>query len=357
MRKIIHLDMDAFFASVEQHDHPELRGKPVIIGGSSARRGVVSTCSYEARAYGVHSAMATARAEKLCPQGIYLPGNMDRYREVSAEIRAIFLSITDLVEPLSIDEAFLDVTENSRNCRSATKLARELQREIFDRTGLTASAGVSYNKFLAKVASGIRKPAGLTVITPEEAPTFLEALPIEKFFGIGKVTAARLKRMNIRNGRDLKQLELPLLCSLFGKSGAFYYHIVRGIDERPVEPDTGERKSIGRETTFANDLSDWRLIKPHLHHLTRDVCRTLQHQKLAGKTISVKIRYENFQTATRSATFHTPLDTANAIEAVALELLHKTELPKRKIRLLGVTVSNFPSEAELARPVQLEFDF
>ncbi len=356
MRKIIHLDMDAFFASVEQHDHPELRGKPVIVGGSAARRGVVSTCSYEARAFGVHSAMATARAEKLCPQGIFLPCNMDRYKEVSEEIRAIFYRCTELVEPLSIDEAFLDVTVNSRHCRSATRLARELQREIFDRTGLTASAGVSYNKFLAKIASGMHKPAGLTVITPEEATAFLEALPIDKFYGIGRVTATKLKRMNIRTGRDLKQLELPLLISLFGKSGAFYYHIVRGVDERPVEPD-GERKSVGRETTFANDLSDWRLIKPHLHHLSRDVARTLQRQKLAGKTVSVKVRYENFQTATRSASFHAPLDEAGAIETIAWQLLHKTELPKRKIRLLGVTVSNFPSEAELARPVQLEFDF
>lgn len=355
-RKIIHIDMDAFFASVEQHDKPELRGKPVIVGGSVERRGVVSTCSYEARAFGVHSAMPMARALRLCPKGVFIEGNMKRYREVSKQIHAIFHEFTAQVEPLSIDEAFLDVTTNTRNNSSATVLAREIQREIYNRTGLTASAGVSYNKFLAKVASGLKKPAGLTVITPDRALEFLEALPIEQFYGIGKVTAGKLRNMNIRTGRDLKALNLDMLTAHFGKAGLFYFHIVRGIDDRPVEIDE-DRKSVGRENTYATDLTDQRQIRIHIRALARKVARILQRNKLAGKTVTLKVRYENFQTVTRSASFHHPLDNGEAIGEVAVQLLAKTETKHRPVRLLGVTVSNFPTEEELARPIQLEFNF
>ncbi len=356
VRKIIHVDMDAFFASIEQRDRPELRGKPVIVGGSAERRGVVSTCSYEARAFGVHSAMPTARALRLCPQGIFLDVDMRKYQAVSAEIRAIFHEYTDLVEPMSIDEAFLDVTENRRGFTSATRLARELLREIFRRTGLTASAGVSCNKFLAKVASGLRKPAGLSVIPPEQVESFLEALPIEKFYGIGRVTASRLRRMNIRTGRDLKQLDLAILTANFGKSGAFYYQIVRGIDDRPVEI-TDERKSVGRETTFAEDVSDPRRLRIVLRSLARKVASRLIRHHLAGRTVTLKVRYDDFQTVTRAASFHHFLNNGEAIGEIAVGLLARTEVARRPVRLIGVTVSNFPTEEELSRPVQLEFDF
>ena len=245
MRKIIHIDMDAFFASIEQRDRPGLRGLPVIVGGSAERRGVVSTCSYEARAFGVHSAMPMRTAQRLCPQAVYLEVDMKKYRNESARIREIFYSVTDLVEPVSIDEAYLDVTENKRSESSATRLARAVQREIFLKTGLTASAGVSYNKFLAKIASDLKKPAGLTVIPPERAMEFLDSLPVGKFHGIGKVSAAKLTGMNIRTGRDLRQLDAATLSALFGKTGLFYYNIVRGIDNRPVEVED-EPKSIGR---------------------------------------------------------------------------------------------------------------
>ncbi len=356
MRKIIHIDMDAFFASVEQLDHPEWRGKPLIVGGASSRRGVVSTCSYEARTYGVHSAMATARAEKLCPQGIFIEGNMARYREMSEAIRAIFFEYTDLVEPLSIDEAFLDVTHNFKGVASATKLARMLQREIFERTGLTASAGVSYCKFLAKVASDLRKPAGLAVIPPETAERFLENLPIENFYGIGKVTAKKFKGMNIRYGRDLKKLDVGTLSANFGKNGVFYYEIVRGIDERPVEIGD-ERKSVGRENTFPTDLGDLRLIRAQLRLLARLVEKSLRRRQLAGRSVTLKVRYDNFQTVTRTTTFHTPVCEAAVIAQLAIGLLDRTEAGKRKVRLLGISVAHFPSVEELDRPIQLEFDF
>ncbi len=356
VRKIIHIDMDAFFASVEQLDHPEWRNKPVIVGGPADKRGVVSTCSYEARAFGVHSAMPMARAQRLCPQGIFVSGNMRRYCEISDRIREIFLEITPLVEPLSIDEAFLDVTCNNLNCRSATLLAGEIRRRIYTETGLTASAGVSFNKFLAKVASGMRKPAGLTVITPEKALPFLDSLPVEKFYGIGKVTAGKLRRMNIKTGRELKELSLETLVAHFGKAGAFYYDIVRGRDDRPVEPGD-ERKSVGRENTYARDIADPQLIRIHVRSLARKVARSLQKLSLAGKTVTLKVRYDNFQTVTRSASFHLPMDNGEAIGEVAAGLLAKTEAFSRPVRLLGVTVSNFPDREEAGRPVQLLFDF
>ncbi len=356
VRKIIHIDMDAFFASVEQRDRPELRGVPVIVGGSAERRGVVSTCSYEARAFGVHSAMPMKTAQHLCPQAAFLPGDYAKYRQVSETIRAIFFEYTDLVEPISIDEAYLDVTGNKRNNPSATRLAREIQRRIFEETRLTASAGVSYNKFLAKVASDLRKPAGLTVIRPEEAQAFLDSLPVEKFHGIGHVSAAKLQSINVRTGHDLRQLDRSVLTSLFGKTGLFYYNIVRGIDERPVDP-AEERKSVGKETTFAEDCSDLRKLRILIRTLSHKVARRLQTKALAGKTVTVKVRYGDFTTVTRSASFHRPVNDGNGIGEIALSLAAKTEWGKRPVRLLGVTVGNFPQPGEEEKAIQLEFDF
>lgn len=356
MRKIIHIDMDAFFASIEQRDRPELRGLPVIVGGSPERRGVVSTCSYEARAFGVHSAMPMRTAIRLCPEATVLEPDIRKYSRVSAQIREIFFGITPLVEPVSIDEAYLDVTENSLGEPSATRVGRHLQREIYRITGLTASAGVSYNKFLAKVASDQKKPAGLTVIRPEDATAFLDTLPVGKFHGIGRVTAARLESMNVKTGHSLRELDLSVLSSMFGKVGVFYYQIVRGIDDRPVEPET-ERKSVGRETTLAEDCSDLRRIRILVRLLSRKVGHILERKGLAGRTVTLKVRYENFDTVTRSLSGDHSLSDGAVIGELAIQLLQKTEAGKRPVRLLGVTVSNFPSEEEQKRAVQLEFDF
>jgi len=356
MRKILHIDMDAFFASIEQRDRPELRGLPVIVGGVSKKRGVVSTCSYEARAFGVHSAMPMGIAVRLCPQATFLDVDMKKYCRESARIREIFHEATDLVEPVSIDEAYLDVTENKLGETSATRLARRIQREIFQRTGLTASAGVSYNKFLAKVASDLKKPAGLSVITPERAPGFLDALPVEKFHGIGKVSAARLTGMNIHSGHDLRQLDAATLTALFGQVGLFYYNIVRGVDDRPVEVEE-EPKSVGHEVTLAEDCTDRRKLRILLRQLARRVAHRLQAGNLAGRTVTVKVRYGNFETVTRSLSLPEPVCDGAEIGEIAVELAAKTELTTRPIRLLGVTVGNFagpdpePSFEQLLLPL------
>ncbi len=352
--------MDAFFAAVEQRDNPALRGLPVIVGGPAEKRGVVSTCSYEARAFGVHSAMATARAKRLCPQGVFISGNMEKYAAVSRKIREVFYQYTDLVEVLSIDEAFLDVTASPKLGRSATRLAQEIQREIFRRTCLTCSAGVSYNKFLAKVASGLNKPAGVTVIPPDRAIDFLENLPVEKFYGIGRATASRLKNMNIRYGRDLKAMDLNMLKSHFGKNGEFYYYIVRGIDDRPVDPG-GERKSFGRETTFPQDLTDPGKMRIFIRKLALKVSRMLQKEKVRCRSVTVKVKYSDFNTVTRSMSFHSPTDDGDEIGSIAVELLGRTEAGNKPVRLLGVSSGNLISRSEEElnknRPVQLEFDF
>jgi DNA polymerase-4 len=347
--------MDAFYASIEQRDHPEMRGRPVIVGGAVERRGVVATCSYEARSFGIHSAMPMGRAKSLCPNGIFLEGDMRKYREVSEQIRAIFHEYAVLVEPLSIDEAYLDVTENRKNCASASRLARMIQVDIFQKTGLTASAGVSYNKFLAKVASGLKKPAGLSVVTPEEAEGFLDILPIEKFHGIGRVTAQKLRGMNVKTGRELKRLDPETLTAHFGKTGLYFYHIVRGVDDRPVTPDE-DHKSLGRENTFPVDLADLRRIRINIRTLARKVSDELTRYNLAGRTVTLKVRYGDFQTVTRSVSVAVPVAAGEEIGDIAVELLRKTEAGQRPVRLLGVTVSNFPAKNE-PPAIQLEFDF
>jgi len=355
-RKIIHIDMDAFYASVEQRDNPAWRGKPVIVGGGFHKRGVVSACSYEARKYGVHSAMPGSMARRLCPDGIFTPVNMAKYSAVSKQINSIFHEFTDVVEPMSLDEAYLDVTSNKINCPSATIIAKMIRQRIQETTALTASAGVSYNKFIAKIASDVKKPDGLTVILPSQAEAFLDDLPVARFFGIGKVTAKALNSIGIKYGRDLKCLSLDNLVARFGKSGRWYYNIVRGIDNSPVNPDW-QRKSLGRETTFEEDINDPSEIKKVIYELCNEVSKQLRQYGLEGRTVTLKVRYDDFKTVTRGQTFSRLTKQFDVIYNVAMELLSRTQAGERKVRLLGVTVSNFPTPEELAGPIQLEFPF
>ena len=355
--------MDAFFASVEMRDNPRLRNRPLIIGGAPESRGVVATASYEARRFGVHSAMSARRAQELCPHGIFMRPNMEKYKTESAAILEILRRYTPLVEPVSIDEAYLDVTVNNFGDPSATRIAADIRRAILKERGLTASAGVSFNKFLAKMASERRKPDGLSVITPQGAPKFLETLPIDKFHGIGKVTAAKFMKIGVRTGKELLALDKTILTANFGKVGFFYYNIVRGIDERPVEP-VWERKSVGRETTFETDTKDAETLASVLRSLSTMVSARLRRAALAGRTVTLKVRYCDFQTMTRAASFPAPTDVPEQIAAAAEALLAGLSADPRPIRLLGVTVSNFkspdvpPNDAPPEpTAIQLEFDF
>ncbi|MBQ9336927.1 MAG: DNA polymerase IV [Lentisphaeria bacterium] len=360
MRKIIHIDMDAFFASVEIRDDPSLRGKPVIVGGPPNSRGVVATCSYEARKFGIHSGMASSAAYRLCPQAVFLPGNHEKYAAVSRRIRQIFLDYTDLVEPVSIDEAYLDVTVNKFGIPYATRIAREIKRRILQTTRLTASAGVSYNMFLAKIASDYHKPDGLTVITPERAPEILRTLPIGKFYGIGRVTEKYLLEHGVRTGADLLRMSKLELVQTFGKTGEYYYNVVRGIDDREVTPEH-EPKSMGTESTFSHDTSDMTELVPFLHRQSEEVAADLKKHHYAGKTITVKVKFFDFRTITRSRSIGEYTCDPDVIFSVARDLLEHTEAERIPVRLLGVTVSNFPEpekdESEPGRMIQPEFDF
>ena len=355
-RKIIHIDMDAFYAAVEQRDKPRLRGQPVIVGGDPASRGVVATCSYEARRFGVHSAMAAARAARLCPGAIFVRPRFEVYRAVSAEIRAVFHEFTDLVEPLSLDEAFLDVTENKRDIAYGSRVAREILAEIRRRTDLSASAGVSYNKFLAKIASDLRKPGGLTVITPDQAPGFIADLPVRRFHGIGQVTEKRLLDQGIANGADLRRCSKEALQKLFGRSGEYFYNIARGIDHRPVVPNR-IRKSIGKETTLAADCSDRQEMRVILRSLAERVAALMRRRGTSGLTLTLKVKYHDFQNVTRSTTVDQPLDEASAMLQLADDLLAKTEAGQRPIRLLGLTISNLTTDLAVEATTQLELPF
>ncbi|WP_306548212.1 DNA polymerase IV [Desulfobulbus sp.] len=347
-RKIIHIDMDAFYASVEQRDRPELRGLPVIVGGPPKSRGVVAACSYEARAFGVHSAMPSVRAQQLCPQAVFLRPRMARYQEVSGQIMALFRRYTPLVEPLSVDEAFLDVTDNLLGEPSATRIAQAIRAAIGEATGLTASAGVSYNKFLAKIASGHNKPNGITVIPPDQAKTFIAALPIGKFYGVGRVTEQKMLDRSIRTGADLLRFSRQEMVALFGKTGHFFYEIARGQDLRPVEP-VRVRKSIGSETTFAEDILDYARLSAELYQIVSQVARVLAEKQTGGRTLSLKVRYSDFTTITRSCTIAQGFFSVADILASLPRLLAATEAGRRKIRLLGVTVANLCSEQEARR--------
>jgi DNA polymerase-4 len=358
IRKIIHIDMDAFYASVEQRDRPELKGKPVIVGGDPNSRGVVAACSYEARRFGIHSAMASSKAYRLCPDAMFIRPRFDMYRAVSAQIREIFCEYTDLVEPLSLDEAFLDVTENYTGIASATLIAKEIKKKIYDRTGkLTASAGVSFNKFIAKVASDMNKPDGLTVITPEMADEFIDRLPIRKFFGVGKVTEEKMLNLGIKTGADLKKYTKAQLIELFGKSGSYFYSIAHGNDERPVEPNR-IRKSIGKETTFSLDIDDTDQMLEILQDIADRLENSLIKREAKGRTITLKVKYYDFQSTTRSITIDEPADSASVIMKYIKPLLFKTEAGTKKVRLLGISISNFDDqESNIGTCAQLLLPF
>ena len=351
MRKIIHIDMDAFFASVEQLDNPELRGRPVAVGGSGARS-VVAAASYEARKFGVRSAMPSVTAKRLCPDLIFVKHHFERYHEISGEVFRIFKSYTELVEPLSIDEAFLDVTDDIQKIESATLIAKRIKKDIREKTGLTASAGISINKFLAKIASEVKKPDGLFVIKPEEAEKYIENLPIEKFYGIGKVTASKMHKLGIHNGSDLKRWDLLSLVRNFGKSGAFYYDIVRGIDDRPVEPES-ERKSVGTELTFEKDLTTNFEIIAELYKIEKELMKRLDEAETTGRTITVKVKFSDFRQLTRSKTLQNYVRDFDTLHKEVTSIRKSLELPGNRIRLLGVSISNLENDESSDRQMNL----
>jgi len=353
-RKIIHIDMDAFYASVEQHDFPELKGKPLAVGGSEIR-GVVSAASYEARKFGVRSAMSGVQAKKQCPDLIFVRPRFDRYTEISKIIRKIFYEFTDLVEPLSLDEAYLDVTQNKKGNPSATLLAQEIRKRIFEETGLTASAGISINKFVAKVASDYNKPNGQKTVNPDEVEAFLEALDIRKFYGIGKVTAERMYQLGIYSGKDLKTRSLAFLEQHFGKSGTHYFYIVRGIHNSPVKPNRIS-KSVGAERTFNENLSSEVFMEDRLESIAKELERRLQKHKIAGKTVTLKIKYSDFSQQTRSKTLPYFISDKALLLETAKELLYQEKL-KESVRLLGISLNNLNTEVKKTVVVQLKFEF
>lgn len=336
-RKIIHVDMDAFFASVEQRDQPEYQGKPLIVGGQPNSRGVVAACSYEARKFGIHSAMPSSRAYRLCPQAIFVPPRFEAYREVSNQIREIFWQYATQVEPLSLDEAYLDVTYTADFDGSATRIAQAIKAEILTKTQLNASAGVSYNKFLAKIASDMDKPNGLYVIKPEQGLAFVADLPIGKFHGIGPATEKKMHQLGIRTGGDLRKKSLLALVEKFGQSGQYYYNIARAIDERPVR-STRVRKSLGKETTFAEDILSVALLTEKLNELAEQVLTKLGQQTLQAKTITLKVKYANFQQVTRAQSVEVGLDL-HAIKRWIPQLLQRTKAGEQAIRLVGLSLS------------------
>tara|TARA_R110002020_G_scaffold114593_2_gene263475 strand:- start:96595 stop:97692 length:1098 start_codon:yes stop_codon:yes gene_type:complete len=359
IRKIIHVDMDAFYASVEQLDNPDLRGKPLAVGGGETR-GVVAAASYEARKFGVRSAMSGYLAKKKCPDLIFVKPRFTRYREISDQIRQIFLEYTDLVEPLSLDEAYLDVTQNKKGNPSATLIAREIRTRIYDELQLTASAGISINKFIAKVASDHNKPNGQKTVNPEEVIPFLESLEIGKFHGVGKVTAEKMYNLGIFTGKELKNRSLEFLEAHFGKSGTYYYHIVRGVHKGTVKPDRIQ-KSVGAERTFTENLSSEVFLLERLEEIATELEKRLQKNKISGKTVTLKIKYSDFSLQTRSKTLPYLMSHKSLILETAKELLYQEKL-ENSVRLLGISLNNLntqlkePSMKESVS-VQLKLDF
>jgi DNA polymerase-4 len=353
-RKIIHIDMDAFYASVEQMDHPELRGKPIAVGGSE-NRGVVAAASYEARKFGVRSAISGVLAKKNCPELIFVSPRFDRYKEISKKIHAIFHDYTDLVEPLSLDEAYLDVTHNKKGNPSATLLAKEIRTRILNEVGLTASAGISVNKFIAKIASDYNKPNGQKTVNPDEVLSFLEELPIRKFYGVGKVTTEKMYQLGIFTGLELKSKSLEFLSAHFGKSGAFYYHVVRGIHNSEVKPDR-ITKSVAAEHTFDTNLSSEIFMLEQLEKIATSLDRRLKKQNIAGKTVTLKIKYSDFSQQTRSKTVPYFIADKGLILENVKELLYQERM-KDSVRLLGISLSNLNTEQKKTVVVQLQFAF
>lgn len=353
LRKIIHIDMDAFFASVEQLDNPELKGKPVAVGGAS-RRGVVAAASYEARKYGVKSAMSGYIALRNCPELIFVKPRFERYAEISRRIRKIFFEYTDLVEPLSLDEAYLDVSVNKKGNPSATLIAREIRQRIFAELGLTASAGISINKFIAKIASDINKPNGQKTINPEEVTGFMEQLDIRKFYGVGKVTADKMYKLGIFSGSDLKQRSLEFLTSAFGKGGEYYYHVVRGIHNSEVRSHR-IAKSVGAERTFPENLSSEIFMLERLEQIAEEIERRLKKNGVSGKTITLKIKYSDFTLQTRSKTQPDFISDRHLILGIAKELLYQEYL-QNSVRLLGISLSNLSTGQAEAGSVETPGD-
>ncbi|MGV3695946.1 DNA polymerase IV [Flavobacterium sp.] len=353
-RKIIHVDMDAFYASVEQMDNPELRGKPLAVGGSETR-GVVSAASYEARKFGVRSAMSGVQAKRNCPHLIFVRPRFDRYKEISKQIRKIFHEYTDLVEPLSLDEAYLDVTHNKKGNPSATLIAQEIRQRIFDEVGLTASAGISINKFVAKVASDYNKPNGQKTVHPEEVESFLENLDIKKFYGVGKVTADRMYHLGIFTGKDLKSKSAEFLEAHFSKSGLYYYNIVRGIHNSQVKPHR-TAKSVAAEHTFNENLTSEIFMVEKLERIASELENRLKKHNISGKTVTLKIKYSDFTTQTRSKTLPYFISDKGLLLETAKELLFQERM-KESVRLLGISLNNLNTEIKKTVVVQLKFEF
>lgn len=340
-RKIIHIDMDAFYAAIEQRDFPELQGKPVVVGGFPKFRGVVATASYEARKYGIRSAMPSATAYRLCPHAIFMPPRFDAYKSVSVQLHHIFQQYTDIIEPLALDEAYLDVTINKKGEKYATYLAKKILVQIYSETHLTASAGVSFNKFLAKLASGWQKPNGITIIAPEQAQHFVDKLPIGQFYGVGKATENKMLRLGIRNGKDLQDFGIDRLVAYFGnKMGKFFYDLSFCNDERIVNT-LRERKSIGKESTFQFDLEGEKIIKTEILKIAEIVCAEMQSKNLYGRTVQLKLRYADFKTITRSHSLEKPTNSQEIVQEVLLLLLTQILVNNAPIRLLGVSLSSF----------------
>ena len=355
IRKIIHIDMDAFYASVEQRDNPELRGKPVAVGNGAAR-GVVAAASYEARAFGVHSAMASVTAMRKCPDLIFVPPRFEVYKAVSTQIREIFAEHTPLIEPLSLDEAYLDVTENLQNIPFATDIANAIRAKIKQVTGLNASAGISYNKFLAKMASGYRKPNNFFVIPPGKGAAFVAALPIEKFHGVGPATAARMHARGISTGADLAALSVEEATSMFGKHAQYWFNLARGVDHREVKPNR-ERKSVGAEDTFHQDIQNLGDAGKLMAPLIEKVWRVCQARELHGRTVTLKVKYSDFEQITRSRSRTSPIASLQELTGIVDELVAQVFPPRLPIRLLGVTMSSFGSPVahdaeQMALPIE-----
>jgi DNA polymerase IV len=353
-RKIIHVDMDAFYASVEQMDNPELKGKPLAVGGSEVR-GVVSAASYEARKFGVRSAMSGMQAKRNCPEIIFVRPRFDRYKEISNKIRKIFHDYTDLVEPLSLDEAYLDVTQNKKGNPSATLIAQEIRQRILNEVGLTASAGISVNKFVAKIASDYNKPNGQKTVNPDEVEDFLEQLDIKKFYGIGKVTTEKMYQHGIFTGKDLKSKTKEYLEQHFGKSGAFYYHIVRGIHNSEVKPNRIS-KSVAAEHTFNENLTSEIFMQERLERISAELEKRLKKYNISGKTVTLKIKYSDFTTQTRSKTLPYFISDKGLLFETAKELLYQERM-KDSVRLLGISLNNLNTEIKKTIVVQLRFEF
>lgn len=353
-RKIIHVDMDAFYASVEQMDNPELKGKPLAVGGSEIR-GVVSAASYEARKFGVRSAMSGVQAKRNCPDLIFVPPRFDRYKEISKQIRKIFYDYTDLVEPLSLDEAYLDVTQNKKGNPSASLIAQEIRQRIFDEVGLTASAGISINKFVAKIASDYNKPNGQKTINPDEVTDFLESLDIKKFYGIGKVTTDKMYQHGIFTGKDLKSKTQEYLETHFGKSGGQYYNIVRGIHNSDVKPNR-TTKSVAAEHTFDANLTSEIFMLQRLEQIANELFKRLQKHKISGKTVTLKIKFSDFTQQTRSKTLPYFISDKGIIFETVQDLLYQEKM-KDSVRLLGISLSNLNTEIKKSVVVQLKFEF